>query len=180
MSATLIAPQETSEHTAIERWKLDSARSTVEFEVEHIWGLHTVRGCFRRFDGEYVVRPEGAAIKLTIDAASVDTGVSMRDEHLRSADFLFVALHPEVRFRSTSVTELPSGDVHVTGDLEVAGTSVSLAFDASVSDLDGAVELETTTTVDQRRFGMAEGPLGNVRPPTTVHVRARLVRDETE
>ena len=180
MSTTLIAPHETSKHTASERWTMDSARSTVEFEVEHIWGLHTVHGCFRRSEGEYVVGPDGAAIELAIDAASVDTGVAMRDEHLRSADFLYVALHPRVRFTSTGVTPLPSGDVHVTGELEAAGTSVPLAFDASVSHLDGELELETTTTVDQRRFGMAEGPLGNVRPPTTVHVRARLVRDETQ
>jgi hypothetical protein len=39
------------------------------------------------------------------------------------------------------------------------------------------LELEATTTVDQRRFNMSEGPLGNVRPPTTLHVKTRLVRE---
>ena len=43
--------------------------------------------------------------------------------------------------------------------------------------IDGELELEATTTVDQRRFGMSEGPLGNVRPPTTLHVKTRLVRE---
>ena len=49
--------------------------------------------------------------------------------------------------------------MRVSGELEAAGTSVPLAFDASVSVIDGELELEATTTVDQGRFGMSEGPL---------------------
>ena len=56
---------------------------------------------------------------------------------------------------------------------------VPLAFDASVRVIDGELELEATTTIDQRRFGMSEGPLRNVRPPTKLHVKARLVRVES-
>jgi polyisoprenoid-binding protein YceI len=72
------------------------------------------------------------------------------------------------------------GHVHVSGDLEAAGTSVPLEFDASVRMIGGELAIEATTTVDQRRFGMSEGPLGNVRPPTMLHVRARLVRTLSE
>ena len=163
--------------TAVERWNADRTRTTVEFEVRHLWGLHTVRGRFRSFDGAYIVGPGGSVIELTIDAASIDTGVATRDEHLRSPDFFFVDLHPQVKFGATRVTGLGNGDVHVSGQLEAAGTTVPLAFDASVRMIDGELEVEATTTVDQRRFGMSEGPLGNVRPPTKVHVKARLVRE---
>ena len=58
------------------------------------------------FDGAYIVGPGGSEIELTIDAASIDTGIATRDEHLRSPDFFFVALHPQMRFRSTRVTRL--------------------------------------------------------------------------
>jgi polyisoprenoid-binding protein YceI len=167
------------EQTVVERWNADRTRTTIEFEVRHLWGMHTVRGSFRSFDGAYIVCPDGTQIELTIDAASVDTGVARRDEDLRSPDFFFVALHPVVRFRSTHVTGLGNGDVHVSGELEAAGTTVPLAFDASVRVIDGELEVEATTTVDQGRFGMSEGPLANVRPPTKVHVKARLVRDES-
>jgi polyisoprenoid-binding protein YceI len=180
MSAALLEAQTAVEQTVVERWNADRTQTTIEFEVRHLWGLHTVRGSFRSFDGAYIVGPEGPQIELTIDADSVDTGVAMRDEHLRSPDFFFVALHPQVRFRSTHVTGLGNGDVHVTGELEAAGTSVPLAFDASVSVIAGELELEATTTVDQGRFGMSDGPLGNIRPPTSVHVKARLVRETPE
>jgi polyisoprenoid-binding protein YceI len=90
-----------------------------------------------------------------------------------------VALHPMARFRSTRVTGLGNGDVQVSGELEAAGATVPLPFDASVRVIDGELEVEATTTVDQGRFGMSEGPLGNVRPPTKVHLKARLVRVES-
>ena len=65
-----------------------------------------------------------------------------------------------MRFRSTAITGLGNGNVHLSGELEVAGTTVPLGFDASVRVIDGELELEATTTVDQKRFGMSEGPLG--------------------
>jgi polyisoprenoid-binding protein YceI len=172
MSSTLIETQPT-----VEGWTADPSRTTVEFEVKHLWGLHTVRGRFNRFDGYYVDGPAGPAVELTIDAASVDTGNAARDKHLRSWDFFDVVPNPQVRFTSTHVTGIGNGHVHVSGELEAAGTRVPLAFDASVRMIDGELEVEATTTVDQRRFGMSEGPLGNVRPPTTLHVKTCLVRE---
>ena len=84
--------------TAVERWNVDRTRMMVEFEVKYLWGLHSVRGRFRSFDGAYILSPGRPELELTIDAASIDTGVAKRDEHLRSPDFLFVELHPQVRF----------------------------------------------------------------------------------
>ena len=160
----------------VERWTADPGRTTVEFEVGHLWGLHTVRGRFRSFHGAYVVGPGGSAIELTIDAASIDTGCPARDTHLRSADFFAAEEHPQVRFTSTRVTWLASGRAHVSGELEAAGSRVWLAFDASVRLIGGDLELDATTTVDQSHFGMTQGPLRNVRRPTTLRVKTRLVR----
>jgi polyisoprenoid-binding protein YceI len=162
--------------TIAERWTADPGRTTVEFEVQHLWGLHAVRGRFGSFDGAYSVGPGGAAIELTIDAASIDTGCAARDRHLRSADFFGAERYPQVRFASTRVTGLGDGSVHVSGELEAAGKRVPLGFDASVRLIGGDVELEATTTVDQSLLGMRDGPLRNVRRPTTVRVKTRLVR----
>jgi polyisoprenoid-binding protein YceI len=171
MSSTLIGTQ-----TTVEWWTADPTRTTVEFEVGHFWGLHTVRGRFRRLDGVYFLGTAGPEIELTIDAASVDTGNAARDRHLRSADFFDVDGHPQVRFTSTQVDGLGNGRVRVSGELDVAGTIVPLAFDASVQMIGVELELEATTTVDQRRFGMNQGPLRNIQTPVKLHVQARLVR----
>ena len=174
MSSAVIEQEAT-----LEQWTADPSRTTVEFEVEHVWGLHTVRGSFRSFDGSYIVGPGGSTIQLTIDAGSVDTGCPARDNHLRSADFFSVDEHPLVRFTSTRVTGLGSGRVHVSGELEAAGKRVPLAFDASVRLIDHDLEFEATTTVDQTRFDMTEGPFRNVRRPTKLRVKTRLVRSDS-
>jgi hypothetical protein len=45
-----------------------------------------------------------------------------------------------------------------------------------VRQLDDALEVEATTTIDQRQLGMSSGRLGMIRPPATLHVKARLSR----
>ena len=174
MSSTAIENRQTT----TERWTIDRSQTTVVFVVKHVWGLHTVRGRFGRFDGSYTVGPAGAQIKLTIDAASVDTGNAARDRHLQAHDFFDVEEHPLVQFRSTRLVATGTGRVHLFGTLFAAGTSVPVAIDASVRMVEGDLEVEATTTVDQSRFGMSRGPLWNIRRPAKVHVKARLAPDQ--
>ena len=157
------------------RWSTDADRSSVDFAVKSFWGLLTVRGRFDRFSGSYEVGPDGSRIELTIDADSLDTRNAKRDEHLRATDFFAVAEHPQVRFASTRVRDSGDGLLRVEGDLHAAGKVVALDLDATVAQLDdGRLEIEATTTVDQRSLGMTTGLLGMIRRPATVHVTALL------
>ncbi len=167
-----------SEHRAAAptHWSVDREETSVDFAVETFWGLTTVRGRFGRFGGSYEAGPDGTKIELTIDADSLDTGNRTRDKHLRSTDFFGVAEHPDVRFTSTRVRDARDGTLHVEGDLEAAGKVVPLELDATVRQVDDALEVEATTTVDQRQLGMSSGQLGMIRGPATLHVKARLSR----
>jgi polyisoprenoid-binding protein YceI len=157
------------------RWSADADRTSVDFAVKTFWGLLTVRGHFDRFSGSYEVGPDGARIELTIDADSLDTGNAKRDKHLRSTDFFAVAEHPQVRFASTSVRESGDGRLRVEGDLHAAGKVVAIELDATVARRDdGRLEIEATTTLDQRSLGMGSGLPGMIRPPATLHVKALL------
>ena len=156
------------------RWIVQVEDASVRFAVKTFWGLATVQGRFDRFDGSLELGPEGPRIELTIDADSLDTGNETRDKHLRSAAFFRVEEHPQVRFTSTHVGDAGDGMLHVEGRLEAAGQVVPLEFDATVQPVDDGLELEATTTVDQRRLGMSAGPLGMIRPSATLHVEARV------
>ncbi len=82
-----------------------------------------------------------------------------------------------MRFTSTRVHHVTGEILHVVGHLEAAGKVEQLEFAATVRQLDDdALEIEATTTVDQRRLGMSSGRLGMIRPPATLHVNARLSR----
>jgi len=156
------------------RWTVDTDETSVEFAVKTFWGLMTVHGRFDRFGGSYEVGPDGTTIELSIDADSLDTGHATRDTHLRSSDFFHVVEHPQVRFTSTRVHPVTGDIVHVVGRLEAAGHVVTLEFPATVRQLGDALEIEATTTIDQRQLGMSSGQLGMIRPPATLHVKARL------
>ena len=160
--------------TSSTRWTVDVDESSVAFAVKTFWGLMTVHGRFDQFDGSYQVGPFGTTIEFTIDADSLDTGHATRDKHLRSSDFFHVVEHSQIRFTSTRVHQVTSEILHVAGRLEAAGKVVPLEFASTLRSLDGALEMEARTTVDPRQFGMSSGRLGMIRPPATLHVRARM------
>src|SRR5690242_14911984 len=84
-------------------WKLDPAHTSVQFSAKHMM-ISTVRGQFKNviaevdWDEQDVTK---SSVVATIDASSLVTGVDMRDNHLRSADFLHVEQYPDVTFKST-------------------------------------------------------------------------------
>jgi polyisoprenoid-binding protein YceI len=169
---------QTRDQLAVTRWRLDPAASSTEFQVPHFWGLVTVKGHFERFDGWLEIdESEQRRITLTIDAASLDTGSGKRDKHLRSAAFFDTQNHPEVRFRSTSVSDAGEDRLRVEGELEVAGERVPLMLDPTIHQTDHQLDIEATTTVDQRLLGITWSPLGMTRTPATLTVHACLRRE---
>ena len=87
-------------------WKLDAAHSSVDFKVRHL-GLSNVRGRFNRFDATLHVGETLAdtGVEATIEMASVDTNLSMRDAHLLGTDVFSADQHPLMTFRSTGVRD---------------------------------------------------------------------------
>src|ERR1700722_18839432 len=123
---------QTQDQLAVTRWRLGPAASSAEFRVPHFWGLVTVKGRFEYLDGWLEIEENGQRrMTLTIDASSLRTGSRKRDKHLRSAAFFDTQNHPDVRFRSTSVSDAGEGRLWVDGELEVAGERVPLRLDAT-------------------------------------------------
>ena len=157
------------------RWRIDPARSRVEFRTPTFWGLMTVNGRFGRYDGTLDLREE-PAIELTIDAASLNTNNNMRDKHLRSSDFFNVAEHPEIRFVSDRAN-LEGERLTVSGKLHAAGKTVPVDVDATLRQVDGELEVDATAHANHLELGMSHGILGMIRTPSELIVRGRLVRD---
>src|ERR1051325_4788746 len=102
MATATIYEKSTTTKTPIAgtRWQIDPAHTTVEFAVKHMM-ITTVRGRFGSVRGTIYLdpaRPDRPDVKVTIDAASIDSRDPKRDEHLKSADFLDVANHETLTF----------------------------------------------------------------------------------
>jgi polyisoprenoid-binding protein YceI len=143
-------------------WEIDPAHTSVQFSVRHLM-ISNVRGEFRKVtgsvhdDGE----PTRATLEATIDAASIDTRETKRDEHLRSADFLDVEHYPTITFKSKRIEPTAPGHYRVTGDLTLHGVTREVALDVvgptpPMKDARGNVHAgaQATTTINRRDFGI--------------------------
>src|SRR5271156_342742 len=81
-------------------WKIDPMHTSAQFSVRHL-GVSTVRGAFTKVSGSATfdpADPSKTALDATIEATSVDTRVEMRDNDLRSPNFLDVQKFPTITF----------------------------------------------------------------------------------
>ena len=156
------------------QWRIDPARSRVEFRTPTLWGLATVQGRFDSYEGTLDLEND-QTIELTIDAASINTNLALRDRHLRSAAFFDVANHPQVSFVSDDAT-LEGERLKVRGRLHAAGKSIPLELDARLRRVGDELEVDVTTRADHSRLGMSHGLLGMIRTPSELIVHGRLVR----
>jgi polyisoprenoid-binding protein YceI len=60
-------------------------------------------------------------VHAEIKAASIDTGIRMRDDHLRSPDFLDVDVHPVITFAGTGLRQRGADSWTLLGDLTLHG-----------------------------------------------------------
>jgi len=114
-------------------WTVDPVHSTVGFSVKHL-GIATVRGQFDDFDGTFEVGEGDTSARAygSVQAVSVNTNDSGRDEHLRSADFFGVEQNPELRFESTGVEHVDDETFEIAGDLTMNGITKPIKLTAEV------------------------------------------------
>ena len=146
------------------KWQLDPAHTHVEFSVKHMM-FTTVRGQFSRFDGVVELDqddPSNSSVQVSIETASIDTGVEDRDAHLRSEDFFDAESYPEITFTSTRV-EGPLSEnetFEIVGDLTIHGitrpVTLEAEFGGSGTDPWGGTRagFQAKTVIDRRDFDL--------------------------
>ncbi len=147
---------------AVARYNIDPSHSQVEFKVKHL-GFSKVTGGFEEFEGQFTLDPdtlETLQAEATIEAASIDTGEEERDTHLRSDDFLKVEEYPELRFKTTGVTEVSGDSLTITGELTIRGVTKEIDLDGTylgeAKDPWGGerVAFEVTGQINRKEFGL--------------------------
>jgi polyisoprenoid-binding protein YceI len=103
---------------------IDHAHSQINFVGEA--RFISAHGFFEKWSAEVNLDPqkvENSSLKITIDAASINTRVARRDTHLRSKDFFWVEQHPQITFTSKKVIKTAERKYTVTGDLVMRGVT---------------------------------------------------------
>ena len=114
-------------------WKADPAHTQVFFNITHL-GIADIKGNFNEFESSIVAAKDDfsdAKYAITIQVPSINTGIEMRDDHLRSADFFDAEKYPTMTFKSTSSKKVSDKKYKVTGDLTFHGVTKPITLDVT-------------------------------------------------
>lgn len=144
-------------------WQLDPYHTQVEFSAKHL-GMMTVRGYFDEVSATADIdpdRPEAASVEVTISTASIRTNNGIRDNDLRSSNFLEVDKFPVITFKSTSVEPAGPDRYTLTGDLTIKGNTRPVALQVTrygeFNDpgmMGHRIAYSATSKINRRDFGL--------------------------
>ena len=158
---------------------LDTDHSAVSFKIRHLFSY--VQGAFDKFEGTFEYepgKPETWKAQAVIQAASINTRVEKRDNHLRSKDFLETDTYPTLTFTSTKVTDVKPEGAKLYGLLKIRGVEkpvvLNLQIHGAGKDPWGNLRsgFTATTTLHRKDFGLTWNK--------TVETGQLLVGDEVE
>lgn len=87
-------------------------------------------GSFRKMEGNIrfdPMNPGDSRFEVWVDAASIETGIELKNKHAKSDKWFDVEKYPRISFLSRSVSRTDTGFV-VRGDLELKGTKKEIAI----------------------------------------------------
>lgn len=165
-------------------WQIDPNHSAAQFSVRHL-GVSTVRGAFTKVSGTATHDPSDPTkdtLEATIQTASVDTRVEMRDKDLRSPNFLEVDKYPTITFHSKQAKAAGSGKMQFTGDLTIHGVTKEVVLDvdgpsAPIKDPWGnqRIGASASTKINRRDFGV-NGAAGAVGDEISITIDVELIQ----
>lgn len=161
-------------------YQLDPLHSKVGFEVPHLV-ISSVEGSFKVFDGKIQIEDNFSRSKVSasVDVGSIDTGVSKRDDHLRSPDFFDAQKFPRMTFESTAITGSPDS-FKLEGDLTIHGVKKRVVFDCvylgQVTDGYGnrKVAFKGKTKINRKDFGLVWNMMVEAGPTVGAEVSIAL------
>ena len=169
-------------------WQIDPNHSTAQFAVRHL-GVSTVRGSFQKVSGTATfdpADPSKTTLSATIDASSVDTRVQMRDNDLRSPNFLDAQKYPNITFQSKSVKAAGTGKLQITGDLTIHGVTKEVVLDvdgpsAPIKDPWGnqRIGASASTKINRKDFGV-NGAAAAVADDIAITIDVELIQPQAK
>ncbi|MGK5733235.1 YceI family protein [Streptomyces sp. URMC 124] len=145
-------------------YRIDPEASEIRFRMRALFGLFPIKGTLSVAQGLIAVaEPESAStVEAVIPVDSFASGHAQRDRHVRSADYLDSALHPEIRFRGGDVRRA-GGEVTVHGELTVRGVARPVVLTLDQVSADGPrLSVQASAVIDRYDFGVthAKGMTG--------------------
>jgi len=112
------------------KWAVDPMHSSVNFSIKHM-GISFVQGRFDKFDGTISTSAENlekSEFNFSVFPTSINTGVEMRDQHLKSADFFDVEKFEVISLKGNIINKGKGNDYILKGKLTVKDVTKEVTF----------------------------------------------------
>jgi len=130
--------------------------SSVAFKIKN-FGV-SISGTFTGLHGDIVFDPSKLAscsFVVSVQSTSVNTGIDMRDTHLKKEDFFDVDKFPLISFTSTRVTpSTKAGYLFLFGNLEIRGVSKPISFPFQALPNGSGYTFTGSFTINRRDYGV--------------------------
>lgn len=142
-------------------YELDQAHKRVGFVARHMM-VSKVRGAFAEATATITVGedPLRSSVTATLQAASITTGQTDRDKHLRSGDFLDVEKYPTLEFHSTGVKSHSGNEFVLTGELTIKDVTRTVDLEVEFEGVGRSpfgqdiFGFTASTEIDREDFGL--------------------------
>jgi len=139
-------------------WKVKS--SAITFKIKNA-GL-TVNGSFSNLDATInfnPLKPEDANIKASVNANTINTGIEMRDNHLKKPEYFDVEKYPKISIQSTKIEKTGPVSFIGTFKLTMKGTSKEIKIPFNFLKLADKTELKGSFTLNRLDYNIGGNSL---------------------
>ena len=130
-----------------------NAESFVKFNIKNA-GL-MVDGNFSDKKAEIVYNesePSKSKFSGEIKTTSINTGLGLRDNHLRKKDYFDVTGFPTMTFKSTVVTAISPQKLKIIGDLTIKGITKKIVLEVAIAKVQNKTIFSTSFALNRRDF----------------------------
>ncbi len=163
MAVTLMVASTVGAQAADTTYRFGSApqRTTITFESQT--DFETVLGSTSQIAGSITADADRGAgsVSIEVPVASLDTGIAMRNDHLRSPMWLDAEKFPTIQFKSVSARKLAGTKWQIRGMFTMHGVSKELSVD---------VDVRLIPAASAKAAGLEDGEWVRVTAPFTVHL----------
>ena len=127
--------------------------NAVTFTVKN-FGINT-NGEIKGLSGSIkwdAANPAASSFSVSVDVNTINTGIEMRDRHLKKEEYFDAEQYPKINFTSTSVN---AGVI--AGNLTLKGVTKPISFPFSVTPAERGYLFEGSFSINRKDYGINAG-----------------------
>jgi polyisoprenoid-binding protein YceI len=135
-----------------QQYKPIDAKSEIKFIVKN-FGLNTP-GTLSGLKGSIQFNPSdlsNASFNVSVDVNTINTGIEMRDTHLKHEEYFYTEKYPTISFTSTAIKANNDGYI-VTGELTIKGISKNISFPFTAVTQNGGMLFTSNFSINRKDF----------------------------